>query len=158
VVVPTGSLPASAAWLGLLVMSLGIVWSNSAPARLGPVILVVLMLTYAIVVGVGALSSTVIASGVAAAAMLVVARVVERRYRQLPAIVTFRPAFWLLVPGSLGLAALTGIAGADGTPPQTLAATVVATVFAISIGVQVGAVISEALLRQRTPVSAAESV
>lgn len=157
VVMPTGWLAAEAAWLGLLVMSLGIVWSNSAPIGLWPVIVVVLLLTYAIVVVVGAVSTTVIASGVAAATMLVLARIVERRFRQLPAIVTFRPAFWLLVPGSMGLAALTGIAGADGTPPQTLAATVVATVFAISIGVQLGAVISEALLRQRTPPTAPES-
>lgn len=149
VAMPDGSLPSFAPWGGLLVMSIGIVWSNSAPMRLTPVIVLVLLLAYGIVVLVGSATTTVIGSGVSAAVMLVFTRSLEVRFRQLPAIVTFRPAFWLLVPGSLGLVALTGIAGADASAPQTLAFSVLATVVAISIGVQVGAVISEAILQPR---------
>ena len=97
-----------------------------------------------------------VASGVTAAIVLVATRLLERRRHELPAIVTFRPAFWLLVPGSMGLAALTNLAGP--TPTTTLILTVAETVLAISIGVQVGAAISEALAGRSAPEESGRSV
>lgn len=142
---PPDALPAWAAWPGLLVMGIGIAMSNCAPPKLAVVVVVVLFLTYAILVLVGSTSNSIVGSGAAAAAMLVLTRLLEQRRRDLPAIVTFRPAFWLLVPGSMGLASLTLFASADRGSAQSLLFTMGATVIAISIGVQVGAAISEAI-------------
>ena len=83
--------------------------------------------------------------------MLVLTRLVERRYGNLPAIVTFRPAFWLLVPGSMGLASFTQFAGEASGSAHSLLFTMAATVLAISIGVQLGAVASEAFAWRRDP-------
>ena len=50
----------------------------------------------------------ILAAGVAAGAALLAATVIQRRSRRgFPAFVIFEPVFWLLVPGSLGLVALT---------------------------------------------------
>ncbi|MDQ1249286.1 MAG: ThrE protein [Actinomycetota bacterium] len=147
---PTADLPAWAPWLGLLVMSVGITVTNSASPQLGVVVAVVLLATFTIVVVVGAFATTVVASGVAAAVMLVIARLVESRFRNLPTIVTFRPAFWLLVPGSMGLATLSELAGARTSAAETLIVTVFGTVVAISLGVQIGAVVSEAVVPHPT--------
>ncbi len=142
---PPGALPGWAAWPGLLIMGVGIALSNCAPPRLGVVVVVVLLATYALLVGVGSISNSIIGSGVAAAVMLVATRLVEQRRAELPAIVTFRPAFWLLVPGSMGLASLAQFAGDASDTAQSLLVTMGATVLAISIGVQLGAVVSEAV-------------
>lgn len=147
---PLTEIPVWAPWLGLLVMGLGITVTNSASPRLGIVVVVVLLVTYTIVAAFAAITSTIIASGIAAAVMLVVARLVESRRRNLPTIVTFRPAFWLLVPGSMGLATLTELAGARTSAAETLIVTVFGTIVAISLGVQIGAVISEAMVPHPT--------
>lgn len=148
---PQGALPAWSAWPGLVVMGIGIALSNCAPPRLGVVVVVVLLVTYALLVGIGSATTSVIASGAAAAVMLVLTRLVERRYGNLPAIVTFRPAFWLLVPGSMGLASFTQFAGEASGSAHSLLFTMAATVLAISIGVQLGAVASEAFAWRRDP-------
>ena len=53
------------------------------------------------------------ASFVAGAVVLPVAYAVQHRRSGPPVPVTFLPAFWLLVPGALGLAGVTEIVGAD---------------------------------------------
>jgi uncharacterized membrane protein YjjB (DUF3815 family) len=72
--------------------------------------------------------------------LLLALRVLERGWSSLPAI-TFRPVFWLLVPGSLGLIAV-GSLGSDGSDDMIW--TTASTVLGLVIGVQVGAVASEA--------------
>jgi uncharacterized membrane protein YjjB (DUF3815 family) len=144
-VVVDGDIPAWAPAVGLLVMAVGIVLTNSASARLGVLVAGVLLATFVIVVGVGSVVGYQVASGVAAAVMLVVTRLVESRFRELPAIVTFRPAFWFLVPGSLGLATLTEFTASGAPIAETFVVAVFGTVVAISLGVQLGAVISEAI-------------
>jgi uncharacterized membrane protein YjjB (DUF3815 family) len=81
--------------------------------------------------------------------MFPVLRVVEVFRPRWPAAVTFRPAFWLLVPGSLGLVAITQATtdGRAGAPE--LLGSVVATVVAIAVGVQIGAVLAALVTPRR---------
>ncbi len=144
-VLVNGDIPAWAPAVGLIAMAVGIVLTNSAAVRMWVLVTVVLLATFAIVVGAGAVVGYQVASGVAAAVMLVATRLLERRFRELPAIVTFRPAFWFLVPGSLGLATLTEFTASGAPVAETFVVAVFGTVVAISLGVQVGAVISEAV-------------
>ncbi|MCB0915323.1 MAG: threonine/serine exporter family protein [Actinobacteria bacterium] len=144
-----GPLPLWSALVGLVVMAAGITWTGSASAKLGFVVAVVLLLTFGIVAAVSTLVGYQIASGIAAAIMLVATRLTERRHSELPAIVTFRPAFWLLVPGSLGLASLTQVTTSGVGVTEAFLVPVIGTIVAITLGVQVGAVASEALLRAR---------
>ena len=51
--------------------------------------------------------------------------------------------FWLLVPGSLGLIAVSSLA-THSSGSEDLIATTASTVLGLVIGVQVGAVVSEA--------------
>ena len=118
-------------------------WSLTA------VLVVVLTVTYAVVAGAQSFASAPVASGIAATIMLPSLRFLEVMHPRWPAAVTFRPAFWLLVPGSLGLVAITEVSSADGPDSgQTLLVGVVATVVAIAVGVQIGAVLGS-LIRPR---------
>jgi uncharacterized membrane protein YjjP (DUF1212 family) len=78
---------------------------------------------------------------VGAAAMTPVAVVVARQRSGPPALVSFLPAFWLLVPGALGL---IGVATAlDGESSGTNAIiTTIATMVSIALGVLLGLVAS----------------
>ncbi|MGI9162472.1 MAG: threonine/serine exporter family protein [Mycobacterium sp.] len=138
---PTKELPGWTAWLALVVMAVGVGLFFSASPTLMITIAVALELSYAIVKAVELRWDPVLAAGVAAAVMLPLLRIVERYRPDLPVIVTFRAAFWLLVPGSLGLVTFTelgeGIRGASALIP------VIGMVISISAGVQVGAMIGQ---------------
>ena len=54
---------------------------------------------------------------------------------------SFTPAFWLLVPGALGLVGVAALLNGDSTGTTTLIATV-ETMVAITLGVLVGRAIS----------------
>jgi uncharacterized membrane protein YjjB (DUF3815 family) len=110
------------------------------------VLIVVLLATYGVVALAQTVAAGPVASGIAAAVMLPVLRLLEEFRPSWPAAVTFRPAFWLLVPGSLGLVAISQLTSGGQPSGDDLLAGVVATVVAIAIGVQIGAVLS-ALVR-----------
>lgn len=142
--VPAVTLPGWAPWLGLLFMAVGVGLFFSAPFSLMLIIAVVLELTYA-VVSLGEIPwNSVVASGLAAALILPACRALQYYLPGLPAIVTFRPAFWLLVPGSLGVVSFTELGAHEAGTSVLLP--LVATVVAISAGVQVGAMLSELLV------------
>ena len=61
--------------------------------------------------------------------------------------VTFLPAFWLLVPGALGLQGVTQIFGADAASGLGDFLNALLTIVAIAVGVLVGAGLSERLGR-----------
>ena len=115
---------------------MGVGLFGSASARLTTVIVGALLLTYALVVGLQPGLGTVVATGVAAAVVLAATRALEALAPDYPSIVVFRPAYWLLVPGSFGLVALTS---ADADPIVTTFGTVIA----LTIGTQVGAIVAE---------------
>lgn len=136
-------------WPAVIVLAIGVGLFFDAPWSLTGVLIGVLLATYAVVAVAQLVTAGPVASGIAAAVMLPVLRLLEVFQPRWPAAVTFRPAFWLLVPGSLGLVAITSLAAGDSSSESdALLAGVVATVVAIAVGVQIGAVIS-ALVRGR---------
>lgn len=101
-------LPWWAAWIGVLVFALGqSMVSNEARGGIR-VVVGLLIVAYGIQTLVAATVDGVLAAGLAAAAALFLAILYQRRSRRgMPAFALFEPVFWLLVPGSLGLVALT---------------------------------------------------
>lgn len=145
---PIAAVPGWAVLPAVLVLALGVGLFFDASWSLTAVLAVVLSVTFGVVAAAQTVSSGPVASGVAAAVMLPLLRLLEVFQPRWPAALTFRPAFWLLVPGSLGLVAITEVATAGQAGGPQLLGGVVATVVAIAVGVQVGAVLG-ALIRPR---------
>ena len=145
----SGAGPAAAAvdpalaWPAVALLAIGVGLFLSATIPLTLVITGVLVLAYSGSVLLSPILGAGVAVGLTAAVLLAGLRIVERVWPSLPSIVTFRPVFWLLVPGSLGLIAVSSLA-THSTGSEDLIATTAATVLGLVIGVQVGAVVSEA--------------
>jgi uncharacterized membrane protein YjjP (DUF1212 family) len=149
---PADAVPGWAVWPAVVVLALGVGLFFDASWSLTAVLVVVLTVTYAVVAGAQALAAAPVASGIAAAIMLPSLRFLEVMHPRWPAAVTFRPAFWLLVPGSLGLVAITEVSSAGGQDSgQALLIGVVATVVAIAVGVQIGAVLGSLIRPRQRP-------
>lgn len=128
--------------VALLAIGVGLFLSATIPVTL--VITATLLLAYAGSIFLTPVLGAGFAAALTSAVLLTGLRFIERGWPSLPAIVTFRPVFWLLVPGSLGLIAVSSLAShSAGT--EDLIWTTVSTVLGLVIGVQVGAVASEAL-------------
>ena len=130
-----------APWVAVAVFGVGIsVYQCARPSSIGW-ILVVLYVAYGAQVLGDVFFDGVLSALVGAAAMTPVAVVVARQRTGPPALVSFLPAFWLLVPGALGL---IGVATAlDGESSGTNAIiTTIATMVSIALGVLLGLVAS----------------
>ena len=112
-------LPLWAAWIGAAVYAVGQALAFNEPrGALVPVVLL-LLVAFSIQQVVSITLDAVIAAGLAAAVALFLAIVIQDRgKREMPAFVLFSPVFWLLVPGSLGLVALTE--ALTGAPDDSL--------------------------------------
>ena len=112
-------LPLWAAWIGAAVYAVGQALAFNEPrGALVPVVLL-LLVAFSIQQVVSITLDAVIAAGLAAAVALFLAIVIQDRgKREMPAFVLFSPVFWLLVPGSLGLVALTEVL--TGAPDDSL--------------------------------------
>jgi len=128
-----------APWVAVAVFGLGIsVYQCARPSSI-PWILVVLYVAYGAQVLGDVFFDGVLSALVGAAAMTPVAVVVARQRTGPPALVSFLPAFWLLVPGALGL---IGVASAlDGQGANAIITTI-ATMVSIALGVLLGLVAS----------------
>jgi uncharacterized membrane protein YjjB (DUF3815 family) len=94
------------------------------------------------------LISGIFAAGIAAGVALVIAVLIQAGARRapLPAFVLFQPAFFLIVPGSLGLIGATEAFTAEAGDAQDDALLVTAaTVIAITIGMQIGGLVGRIL-------------
>jgi uncharacterized membrane protein YjjP (DUF1212 family) len=128
-------------WLGVGVFGVGIVMNLCArPSSLGWILLVLYVAYGGQVLG-GLFFGGVLSAFVGAAVMTPVADLVARQRTGPPAIVSFTPAFWLLVPGALGLVGVAALLNGDSTGTTTLITTV-ETMVAIALGVLVGRAIS----------------
>ena len=128
-------------WLAVGVFGIGIVMNLCArPSSLGWILLVLYVAYGGQVLG-GLFFGGVLSAFVGAAVMTPVADLVARQRTGPPAIVSFTPAFWLLVPGALGLVGVAALLNGDSTGTTTLVTTV-ETMVAIALGVLVGRAIS----------------
>lgn len=127
-----------APWAGLVVVTLGHYLHNCAPRRTVLPILVVLVIAY-----VGqTLGAVVFGANVSgffgALAMTPVVLWMSVQRWGPPTMVTFLPAFWLLVPGAAGLIGVTEIVGTDSALGVSDFSAAISTVFSIALGILIG--------------------
>src|SRR5918994_3373843 len=128
-------------WLAVGVFGVGIMMNLCArPSSLGWILLVLYVAYGGQVLG-GLFFGGVLSAFVGAVAMTPVADLVARQRTGPPAIVSFTPAFWLLVPGALGLVGVAALLNGDSTGTTTLITTM-ETMVAIALGVLVGRAVS----------------
>jgi uncharacterized membrane protein YjjP (DUF1212 family) len=141
----------AAPWAAVAVFAVGVVLSQCArPSSLGWILLVVYVAYGAQIVG-DVLFGGVLSAFVGAVVMTPVAVIASRRRSGPPALVSFMPAFWLLVPGALGLVGITTVLDGGTYGLRTLI-TMTTTMVAIALGVLVGlALCAAGRVRTATP-------
>jgi uncharacterized membrane protein YjjB (DUF3815 family) len=120
----------------VLIFGIGMAVNSSAPIRTIPWLLLTL---YAAFAGqfLGGLLAGGMFSAFAGGLVVVPMAYLVQRWGGPPAQVTFLPAFWLLVPGALGLAGVSGlVALGPGNTGDLLTAFL--SVIAVALGVLVG--------------------
>jgi uncharacterized membrane protein YjjB (DUF3815 family) len=135
-----------APWLGVLVVGVGTFVYHSAPRRSLPWLLVVL---YAAWIGQflgNELLGGYLSGFLGALVMTPVAYIVERFRSAPPALVSFLPAFWLLVPGALSLIGLTEYTSDPVTGVQDFLSAI-GSILAIALGVLCGYPLYRSLAR-----------
>jgi uncharacterized membrane protein YjjP (DUF1212 family) len=140
-------LGAWAPWVGVLVFGLGHMLASSAPRGTLRWLLLVLYATYAVQAASGLVLTALGASFVAGAVVPPLTYAVQQRPSGPPVPVTFLPAFWMLVPGALGLQGVTQIVGADAIEGLGDFVNALLSIVAIAAGVLVGTGLSERLGR-----------
>jgi uncharacterized membrane protein YjjP (DUF1212 family) len=138
-----------APWIAVAVFGVGIAVNQCArPRSIGWIVLLLYVAYGAQVLG-DILVGGVLSALVGAAVVTPIAVIIARQLSGPPAIVSFLPAFWLLVPGALGLVGVTEVLGGDATGARTIVTTI-ATMIAIALGVLIG-LASTSTLRSHPP-------
>jgi uncharacterized membrane protein YjjP (DUF1212 family) len=129
-------------WLGVLVFGLGMYLHFSAPPNSLLWIWLVLLVAFAAQrLGTGVFGAELSGFfGMLVATPL--GYVIQRRCHGPPAMVTFLPSFWLVVPGALGLASVTRMLSERAAGIEGLA-TVVFVLVSVALGTLVGASLYE---------------
>jgi uncharacterized membrane protein YjjP (DUF1212 family) len=133
-----------AAPVGLLLIAMGICLIESVELSMSPWVLLVLLMAFAAQLGGNALDSAALGGFLGAIAASLGATLVELIRPQSARLVLFLPAFWLLVPGSLGLIGVTTLV-ADPDRAIKTGLDVVAVICAIALGLLVGSSVGLAL-------------
>ena len=100
-----------APWAGVAIFGAGIFVHNCAPRRSLGWLLVVLFAAYIGQLAGKQILDATLSGFVGAIVMVPIAHLVARAPSAPPAHVTILPAFWLLVPGAIGLIGITEIVG-----------------------------------------------
>lgn len=135
--------PLWVSWIGVVAMALGISFAFKAGPMLSAITVPALVVTYAGTVYLSPLIGAIGAAGVVSAVSFFLARSLERAVPRAPAIVTYRPVFLLLVPGTVSLVALASFD--DGAVIGALG-----TFLSVSIGTKIGAVVSDLVFRSES--------
>lgn len=146
-VAKSGDLGAWAPWVGVIVFAVGHFFANAAPGRTFAWLVLVLYVAYATQFVAGGFLGSLGGSFVAGAVVLPVAYFVQDRKSGPPVPATFLPAFWLLVPGALGLEGVTQLIGNEEAAGLGDFLNALLAVVAIAIGVLVGSGFSERIGR-----------
>lgn len=123
-------------WIGVAAVAVGVSVAFGSGTKLTLVSVVMMVCTYAILEVLSPFLGSVVATGVAGAVLFIVSRTLERMTFAVPAAISFRPAFLLLVPGTIGLVALASV----GSPQDSVAPF---TFLSLCIGVKVGSVVTD---------------
>ena len=134
----------AAAPVGLLLIGLSIGLMEGVPLAMQGWVLLVLSLAFGAQVAGQQLGSTGLGGFLGAITASLGASVVELRRPELPRLVLFLPAFWLLVPGSLGLVGVTELAAGHESGTE-MALGVLGVAIAISLGLLVGSSLGRSL-------------
>jgi len=144
---PTNLLGWWAPWLGVLIVGIGnYLYFSAPPNSLGWLCLVLYIAWIGQYLGDQAFGGY-LSGFVGAIVMTPVAYMVERRPSGPPALVSFLPAFWLLVPGALGLIGVTEYLGKNAVAGVQDFLGAVASMVAIALGVLCGYPLYRSLAR-----------
>jgi uncharacterized membrane protein YjjP (DUF1212 family) len=137
----TGSaepLGAWAPWLGVLLFGIGLALHFSVPLRSVPWMLLVLCVA-SIGQFVGNAAFGGYMSGFIAATMITpMAYLIQYRLGGPPAVITFQPALWLLVPAAIGLIGLAELVGDERLAGLTDFVTTLFAIIAVAVGCLIG--------------------
>jgi uncharacterized membrane protein YjjP (DUF1212 family) len=136
-----------APWLGVAVVAVGTYLYHSPPAGSFGWLIVVLYSAWVGQFVGGEAFGGYVGGFVGALVMTPVAYAVERRPSGPPALVSFLPAFWLLVPGALGLIGVTEYLAADPEAGIQDFIGTVGSIIAIALGVLCGYPLYRSLAR-----------
>jgi uncharacterized membrane protein YjjP (DUF1212 family) len=128
--------------VGIAVFTIGVYVHYSAPRGSAPWLLLVVLVAWATQQLSGALVGTYVSAAIAGAMMIIAAGMVEDRKGAPPLIVSYTPAFWLLVPGSLGLKSFSQLVQDDAQGALTDLTLMVLTMISISLGILVGLLVT----------------
>lgn len=136
-----------APWLGVLLVGIGSYLHHSAPHRSLPWLCLVLYVGW-----IGQFVGNLVLGGylsgfVGALVMTPAAYLVARLPSGPPALVSFLPAFWLLVPGALGLIGITQYLREDAVAGLQDLFGMVGTMIAVALGVLCGYPLYRSLVR-----------
>ncbi|MFI6874881.1 threonine/serine exporter ThrE family protein [Streptomyces sp. NPDC050400] len=141
--VPAGthlpSFGAWAAWAGAVLLGMGFALNSSAALVTLPWLLTVLLVVETVQQIGRALGGTSVGAFLGGVALPLIARVVEQWRSAPPAQVTFLPAFWMLVPGSLSLTGVGELLAGHESDGLLTTVNALLTVVAVALGVMVGA-------------------
>ena len=144
------TLGAWAPWAGVAIFGVGIFIHNCAPkGSLGWLLVVLFAAWIGQLAGERILDST-LSGFVGAAFMVPVAHLVARAADAPPAHVMFLPAFWLLVPGAIGLIGITEIIGDRAGGDSENFVTALVSIPSIALGILVGTMVVRAVDAART--------
>jgi len=122
-------------WVGVAVLAVGLGTAFGAGVRFAAVGVAVMLGTYAVVALVTPATGNAVAVGIAAAALFIAARLLERLTFAVPAAIAFQSAFLLLVPGTVGLVALATLNTTSLSAPLAFVS--------LCIGTKIGSVIAD---------------
>lgn len=132
------------AWAGVLVFGLGIYLHFSAPRRSLPWMLAVLLVVFAAQRAAAGLAPSEVSGFFGMLVAMPLGYLVQLRFQGPPAMVTFLPSFWIVVPGSLGLVSVTRMLSDRAAGVEGLV-TVLVVLVSVALGTLVGAALYKAL-------------
>ncbi len=127
-----------APWVGVVLIALGDYLHFSAPTRAVPWILLVLLAAYGGQTLGGAVFGAELSGFFGGLAMTPLVLWIDSRSYGTPSMVTFLPAFWLLVPGALGLIGITELVSENQQLGGEDLRNTATTIASIALGVLIG--------------------
>lgn len=127
-----------APWLGVLVFGFGTALEHSAPRRSLPWLLLVLYAAWAGQLLGAKLLGAPLSGFIGGLVVAPLATLIERFPSAPPALVSFLPAFWLLVPGALGLIGFTQLVAESPVAGASTFLDALISVVSIALGILVG--------------------